>query len=71
MAELASLKTRAYICACEAHKGQIDKANAAYILHPLHVARQFQDEDGYVVGMLHDVLEDSSLTAEDLEADHG
>lgn len=55
--------------ACEVHKGQIDNANAAYILHPLHVAQQFQDEDGYVVGMLHDVLEDSSLTAEDLEAD--
>lgn len=69
MDEPISLMTRAYVCACEAHKGQKDKAGQPYILHPLHVARQFEDEDGYVVGMLHDVLENSDFTAADLEAD--
>lgn len=67
--EPSSLRTRAYICACEAHKSQIDKAGKSYILHPLHVAKQFEseaDDTAYVVAILHDVLEDSPLTAQDL-----
>jgi (p)ppGpp synthase/HD superfamily hydrolase len=50
----------------EAHKDQVDKSGLPYIHHPLHLAEQMTDEDTTVVALLHDVMEDSSITAEDL-----
>lgn len=53
------LTKRAYLIACDAHFGQCDKAGQPYILHPLAVADQFDDERLAAAALLHDVLEDS------------
>jgi len=50
---------RAIEIAVEAHKGQSDKAGALYILHPLRVMMSLSTENERVVGVLHDVVEDS------------
>ncbi len=52
--------------AYDAHAGQFDKGGLPYILHPLHLAEQMTTEDECVVALLHDVLEDTDLTPEDL-----
>jgi (p)ppGpp synthase/HD superfamily hydrolase len=53
--------------AMHAHDGQVDKSGAPYIFHVMRVAHAFEnDEDGQIVALLHDVVEDSDLTLEDL-----
>lgn len=52
--------------AVEAHKGQRDKYGAPYILHPLRVMLRLQGETDQIVGILHDVVEDSEITFEQL-----
>lgn len=52
--------------AFETHKDQVDKAGVPYIYHPIHLAEQMNDENTIIVALLHDVVEDSSLTFEDL-----
>jgi (p)ppGpp synthase/HD superfamily hydrolase len=53
--------------ACSAHRGQVDKSGEPYILHPLRVmAAMPDDEELRMVALLHDVLEDSPLSAWDL-----
>lgn len=54
--------------ALKAHAGQFDKAGKPYILHPLRLMLQFADETRQTVALLHDVLEDSSTTTDDLRA---
>ena len=54
--------------AFEAHEGQKDKSGLPYILHPLHVAEQMHDENSTIVALLHDVVEDTSWTLEDIAA---
>lgn len=49
-----------------AHKGQIDKAGAPYILHPLRVMLTRDNELEQICAVLHDVVEDSQITFEDL-----
>ena len=49
-----------------AHAGQFDKAGYPYFLHPYHLAEQMSDEDSVIVALLHDVIEDTSVTVEDL-----
>ena len=49
-----------------AHAGQVDKAGEPYINHPLHVAESMDTEDETCAALLHDVLEDSDYTADDL-----
>lgn len=51
----------------EAHKGQLDKSGLPYVFHPFHLAEQMEDEDTTVVALLHDVVEDTAYTIEDLE----
>lgn len=41
------------------HKGQLDKAGDAYILHPLRMMMRMNDETSRIVAVLHDVVEDS------------
>lgn len=53
--------------AYEAHAGQVDYNNVPYIFHPYHLAEQMDDEISCTVALLHDVVEDTSLTIEDLE----
>lgn len=50
----------------EKHKGQVDKAGADYRLHPLRVAAGVEDVNAKVVALLHDVIEDTGTTPEDL-----
>lgn len=49
---------RAIAIAAEAHAGQVDKAGAPYILHPLRVMLEMRVEDERIVAVLHDVIED-------------
>ena len=49
---------RAISIAVEAHKGQIDKAGAPYILHPIRVMQSLETDHERIVGILHDVVED-------------
>lgn len=50
----------------EAHKDQIDKSGMPYVYHPFHLAEQMSDEDTTIVALLHDVVEDTELTIDDL-----
>jgi (p)ppGpp synthase/HD superfamily hydrolase len=58
--------------AAEAHRGQADKAGEAYILHPLRVMFRVRDQGHRVevqaAAVLHDVVEDTSVTLEDIAA---
>jgi len=54
--------------AAAAHGEQVDRAGAPYIFHPLRVARRLDDELDRVVAVLHDVLEDTDVSAHDLLA---
>jgi (p)ppGpp synthase/HD superfamily hydrolase len=56
----------AYAIALVAHKGQVDKVGVDYINHPLTVSNNCQSEDEKIVALLHDVLEDTKVTKEDL-----
>ena len=49
-----------------AHAGQLDKGGVPYVFHPFHVAEQMEDELSTVVALLHDVVEDTDYTMEDL-----
>ena len=51
----------------EAHKDQVDKSGMPYVFHPYHLAEQMTDEDTTVAALLHDVVEDTDYTLEDLE----
>ena len=62
-------KTKKAIKLCyEAHLGQVDKSGLPYVHHPLHLAEQMSDEDTTVVALLHDVVEDTRYTLDDLKA---
>lgn len=52
--------------AARAHAGQVDKAGAPYILHPLRVMLQMSCEATRIAGVLHDVVEDTEITLEAL-----
>ena len=52
----------------QAHKDQTDKSGIPYVFHPIHLAEQMTDEDTTVVALLHDIVEDTAYTIEDLEA---
>ncbi|WP_455629068.1 HD domain-containing protein [Parabacteroides chinchillae] len=55
--------------ATKAHEGQVDKAGQPYISHPLRVMAMGATEDEKIVGVLHDVVEDSDWTFERLAAE--
>lgn len=50
----------------EAHKDQVDKNGIPYVFHPFHVAEQMEDEITTTVALLHDVVEDSNYSLDDL-----
>lgn len=62
-----TLLERAIAIALESHQGQIDKAGKAYILHPLRVMLAMKSEEEMIVAVLHDAVEDSNVTLEDLK----
>jgi (p)ppGpp synthase/HD superfamily hydrolase len=52
--------------AVEAHKGQVDKAGRPYILHPLRLMSRMTTDDERIVAVLHDVVEDTDVTFDEL-----
>ncbi len=60
------LTIKAINIAYEAHQGQKDISGVPYIFHPFHVAEQMTDEITVCVALLHDVVEDTDVTIEDL-----
>lgn len=60
---------RAIAIATNAHAGQVDKAGQPYILHPLRVMLSLAGTDEKIVGVLHDVVEDTSVTLAQLSAE--
>lgn len=58
---------RAIAIAAAAHAGQIDKAGQPYVLHPLRVMLALTREDERIAGVLHDVVEDTSITLAQLQ----
>ena len=52
----------------EAHAGQVDKSGLPYVFHPFHLAEQMETEHEVCVALLHDVMEDTEVTADDLIA---
>lgn len=73
--EETSLRARADAFAEKAHAGQVDKSGAPYIEHPRRVAQylieDFEDEVTVVIGLLHDVVEDTDVSLDDIELEFG
>lgn len=57
---------KAMILAANGHMGQLDKGGQPYILHPVRVMLRCKTIEEKTVAMLHDLLEDTVYTAEDL-----
>ncbi len=70
-----SLIEKAYKLAYDAHKDQLRKSGEPYIIHPLCVAIILADlqldKESIVAGLLHDVVEDTILTDENLQQEFG
>lgn len=64
-----TLTKKAMKIAFEAHKNQTDKNGIPYIYHPIHLAEQMLDEATTCVALLHDVIEDTDMTFEQLQAE--
>ena len=60
---------KAMIIAYYAHQNQIDKSGIPYVFHPIHLAEQMDTEEECIVALLHDTVEDSDVTFEDLAHD--
>ena len=58
-------KAALQIC-CSAHRNQVDKSGMPYIIHPLHLAEQMETEEEVCTALLHDVVEDTACTFQDL-----
>ena len=63
------LTKKAINIAYNAHMGQFDYFGIPYIFHPIHLAEQMDTEQECVVAILHDVVEDTDVTIEELEKD--
>lgn len=61
------LTKKAMIIAYNAHIDQKDRSGIPYIFHPLHLAEQMDSEIECIVALLHDVVEDTDITFDDLE----
>ena len=60
------LTNEAMKIAYNAHHGQIDQSGVPYVFHPFHLAEQMTDEYSTCVALLHDVVEDTPITFEEL-----
>lgn len=58
---------KAIIIAYNAHINQKDRSGLPYILHPIYLAEQMDTEEECIVALLHDVVEDTDITLEELE----
>ena len=57
---------KAIAIAVTAHRGQVDKTDRPYILHPLRLMCRMETDTERIVAVLHDVIEDTPVTADDL-----
>jgi (p)ppGpp synthase/HD superfamily hydrolase len=57
---------KAIAVALKAHEGKLDKSGKPYILHPLHLMMQMDTDEAQITAVLHDVVEDSDMTLDDL-----
>lgn len=62
-----ALTNKALKIAYDAHHGQVDCNNVPYIFHPYHLAEQMTNEITTCVALLHDVVEDTQVTMQQLE----
>lgn len=62
-----SLTKKALRLCFDCHKEQVDKTGMPYVFHPFHLAEQMTDEISTVCALLHDVVEDTEYSFEDLE----
>jgi len=73
--EKVHMVSRAYECAKSAHEGQFRRSGEPYIIHPLAVAKILaglhMDHETLMAALLHDVIEDTETTKEDLAAEFG
>ena len=69
MTKMATLEDAVSIAAL-AHRGQKDKAGSAYLLHPLRMMLRMKSEAAMMAAVLHDVVEDTDWTLEQLR-EHG
>lgn len=60
------LTMKAMKIAYQLHHGQVDKAGVPYIFHPIHLAEQMHDEYTICTALLHDTVEDTELSHEQL-----
>ena len=60
------LNKRALKLCFAAHEHQVDKSGIPYVFHPFHLAEQMKDEASTGTALLHDVVEDTDYTLEDL-----
>ena len=60
------LTIKAMNLAYNAHQGQFDKGGVPYIFHPIHLAESMDDEISTCVALLHDTVEDTAVTLEEL-----
>ena len=61
------LTVKAAQIAYRQHQGQYDKIGMPYVFHPFHVAEAMDDEISVCTALLHDVVEDTDMTFEELE----
>ena len=64
-----NLTNKAMRIAYNAHNGQLDKSDVPDIFHPFHLAEQMKTEHEVIVALLHDVVEDTDVTLEELAAE--
>jgi (p)ppGpp synthase/HD superfamily hydrolase len=60
---------RAIALAAKAHEGQVDKADAPYILHPLRMMIRLSTNEERITAVLHDVVEDCGVSLENIRAE--
>jgi (p)ppGpp synthase/HD superfamily hydrolase len=58
----------AILLAAQGHRGQVDKVGQPYVLHLLRVMMRVESEKAQIVAVLHDLVEDTSATFDDLRA---
>jgi (p)ppGpp synthase/HD superfamily hydrolase len=60
------LTKKALMLCFNSHKDQVDKTGLPYVFHPFHLAEQMDDEISTVCALLHDVVEDTDTTFDEL-----
>lgn len=68
-AQTMATREHALQIAVQAHAGQKDKNGGAYIFHPIRVMMRCTSPEAQIVGLLHDVVEDTPVTFEEPEGE--